>query len=320
MHITVIVAVPLGLAMLTGCRLDPLVPDTPGASVHILPDTAEIPPIEDNGELAKQIEASDGIEDNKVIPLLRGNGGGVRYWSFGAASTAPGARFELVVKKGDGTYEPLMHPPVVNAIPGDPGYNPVQVVQQVVMIGDYKGKLFPSVEALADAAALGYVDETDPGGPPRFVTAPIVPADTLIEVGDMTSLGPSETVYARGYAVQAYRFGGDFAEQPAVFGVPTRDVSFLRAPRDVNFNLGNLIFQATVPTMPPPATGAANYSALSRVIEVDLADNAEAITSDGQLFLRNGFGQLTMTTANVERHEVTTDILVLQLQFTAGAL
>lgn len=318
------VAVSLGLAVtLTGCLLDALVPDTPGASIHILAPGGTVPPIAQNRELANQIQLNDGIDDvalamnTGVIPRSAGNGGAVHYWSFGAASIVPATAY-LLMKEEGGARVAIDHPMVVNALPGDPGYNPLHAIVEVVVNDPAEARRFPSIEALADAAQLGYVDESKQRATRTFINIPIVPAGTPIQIGDTRDVtaAPNAKLYARGYEVEAFKFGGDHGVQPLPFMLPTRDVSFIRKAREADYDPRNPIFQAAVPT---PGSGGVTYSALSRVIRVDLTDETN-ITSDAQLFQRTPVvtGEIDSSIAPVLIHEVTTTTLVLQIQFTGG--
>lgn len=319
------VAVPLGLAVtLTGCLLDARVPDTPGASIHILPPGGTVPPIAQNRELANQIQLNDGIDDvalginTGIIPRGTGNGGAVHYWSFGAASVVPATLYQLVKQVGENMFEPIDHPMVVNALPGDPGYNPLHAIVQVVVKDPDERRVFPSIEALTDGAELGYIDEAKQRATRTFINIPIVPAGTPIQTGDTRDVNvlPNVKLYARGYEVEAFRFGGTLGVQPLPFMLPTRDVSFIRKQREADYNLARPVFQAA----PSASPGGVTYSALTRVIRVDL-DSTTDITSDAELFNRDPVTGAIMTSiAPVLLHEITTTTLVLQLQFPGDQL
>jgi hypothetical protein len=332
MHVATI-AVLLGLAVtLTGCLLGPLVSDTPGSSANITTKGQGVPSISTKSELVNQIALNDGLddrvlrpigvgpEDPGVIPRQVGNNGDLRYWSFGTANILPGTMYQIVKRQGDGFVEVEGHPPVVNALPGDPGYNPLHAVVQVVVTDAFNSDPFsdqqhrlPSSEAIDDAVALGLVEELQIETN-TFVNMPIVPPNTLIQVGATRAeaIGPKE-VYVGGYSVGAFRFGGEHGTQPLSFVLPTRDVSFVRKLRGIDYDLANPIFQGATGSGPGP--GVASYSALSRVIEVDLADE-NPVNGDQDLFLRSPTGELVSTTNRVQRHELTPTLLVLQLQLS----
>src|SRR5450432_2997127 len=80
-----------------GCRLNPLVGDKPGASVHVLPSGTTIPSVTTNAELTNQITLNDGL-DPKALMMSGGvvmpgtgmsAGAAVDFWSFGATTRAP---------------------------------------------------------------------------------------------------------------------------------------------------------------------------------------------------------------------------------------
>lgn len=324
MHIAVAIVVAM---ILTGCRLGPQVSDQPGASAHLLPRGTLVPDIASDLELTNQIRVNDGLDDDLVathsgaVPLGTGKSDrqDVHYWSFGVATRAPAPLFELFAKDGSGLRR-LEHPALVYAIPGDPGYNPLHTIHRVVVTDDYDGELITTAEALADAIDLGLVEEPVPAH--TFVNIPIVAAGTSVETGDPskpTRTPPNETLYARGYTVAAFRFGGALGVQPVGGFLPTMQVSFLHAPGEAGYNAARPVFQATIPTA--PGTDTASYSALSTVLNVNLRDPpSTAITSDEDLFLRTPpvTGDITGTTLEVLSYEVTTIHLVLQLQLPGG--
>jgi len=95
-------------------------------------------------------------------------------------------------------------------------------------------------------------------------------------------------------------------------------VSFLRESNKPAYGATRPIFQATVPTAPPPTVTPASYTALSVVINVDLAPTvlATSISKDGDLFVRDGEGAIMSTKMGVvQQLQITTSMLVLPIQF-----
>ena len=90
-------------------------------------------------------------------------------------------------------------------------------------------------------------------------------------------------------------------------------------PKARLFDATRPIFQATIPPAPP--TEEANYSALSVVINVDLAPNVDsaAISSDQDLFIRDADEGTIEATSLVTRAELTTTTLLLPIQLSDGA-
>jgi len=319
----------------TGC-LDPLVKDTPGASTHLLPAGTTVPNAVDNPDLKVQITLNDGLDDATFMAnagvVLRGTGmsGGspVRFWSFGPATQAPSPIYKFFQMTASGLV-PIAHPALLDALPGDHGYGPIHEINQVVVTDAYNGELITTIDALADAIDLGLVNQptpvlslpgmTTPGK--YFVDCPVVLPNTKLDVGGTASTAMPEMMYARGYTVWAFEFGGAPGIQAIPAGgvlMPTSQVSFLREPQKI-YDTTRPIFQATIPTvMPPPLMPS--YTPLSVVVNVDLAPGfpASMITKDSDLFMRKPTGEITGTTSAVMSFQVTTSIQLLQLQFMDG--
>ena len=320
-------AVLLATATATGaaCRLDPLVPDDPGASAAILPADAAIPNVTVNEELTNQITLNDSL-DSKALAAsgnliarstmgVASNGDAVKYWSFGVVNRAPAPMYVF------GTGDPMTafvqnsHLPLVDAVPGDVEYSPFHTIYRVRVTDKYKGEKITTTAALADALELGLIEA--PVAIKNFVNSPIVRPGTKLEVS-MTGTAPPMTVYARGYVVDMYQLGGTLGVQPNPNGLlPTSQVSFVRGPGDGVYIQTRPIFQAGIPTVAPQ--GTANYTALSVVINVDLNTSTSSITKDSDLFTRNAMGAIIATKTEVVAFNITTTQLDLQIQFAEGS-
>ena len=310
----------------TGC-LNPLVEDKPGASAHLLPAGTPVPSAIDNPDLKVQLTLNDGLDDAAftanagVVQRGTGMSGGasVRFWSFGPATQAPSPIYKFFKMTASG-LSPIAHPPLLDALPGDHGYGPIHGINQVIVTDAYNGELITTMDALADAIDLGLVNEPVPIK--MFVDCPVVLPNTKLDVGGTPpQQALPETMYARGYTVTAFEFGGALEVQPIPAGgvlMPTNQVSFLREPGKI-YDTTRPIFQATIPTVTPP-TAMPNYTPLSVVVNVDLANGvtADTITKDSDLFVRSSTGAITGTQPGVAAFQVTTSIQLLQLQFTDG--
>jgi hypothetical protein len=308
------------------CRLDPLVPDTPGASATILPADAVIKHVSDNSELTTQITLNDSL-DSKALAMtgnlimrgngFAGNGTPVAYWSFGVTNRAPAPMY--IFGTGDPNTTAFVtnsHLPLVDAVPGDVEYSPVHILYRVVLTDKYHDEKITTTAALADAIELGLVEQ--PVAIKAFIDMPLVRPGTKLDVGTGGPALPN-AVYGHGFIVDAYRLGGAYAIQPNPNGlIPTNQVSFLRAQGEGAYNQTRPIFQANVPMAQPTTT--ANYTPLSVVVNVDLAPatTAASITSDGQLFTRGTNGAIIGTKPEVLQFTVTTTQLDLQIQFAEG--
>jgi hypothetical protein len=321
MHVRTAVAVSVAIGTAAGCRLDPLVDDTPGASGHVLPAGSTVPSAADSPEVANQIMLNDGIDDKvlaineMVIPRGTGAsaGGDVHYWSFGFASRAPAPLFEFFRRAGSELVR-IDHPAMVEALPGERSYNPLHSVTRVIVTDRYAGELITSADALADAIDLGLVEDPAPTG--EFVASPIVLPGTRLEVSDKTDALPAspQLIYGHGYLVGMFEIGA--AHRLALGFLPTSQVSFLRESNRPAYDASRPIFQIDVPAKPatvPPA----DYTPLSVVINIDLTlgTRADDITMDRQLFTRDKDGAIVSTTNLVQQLQITTSMLVLPIQF-----
>ena len=313
----------LGVAVLAttgGCLLEPLVDDTPGYSVNILPPGAEVPSVADDAELTHQISVNDGLDDRAldeaggVVKRSIGWAGGVQYayWSFGKAPRVGAAAYVLV----DAAGARVDHPYLLDSVPGDPGYSPIRRLQTVTVTAAYRGERLTTLAALADALELGLIEEPVAAG--TWVNAPVVPPGTTLEVGGAGPAAPVE-MYARGFRVGAFVLGGPRGVQPLRNGaVMVAQASLMR--EGSNVALGTTpCFQYAVPA--EPATMAPNYSPLSQIIEVKLAPGivaADTIHSDSDLFTRSTTGAIRSTTANVVDFEITDTVWNWPMQFEEG--
>jgi hypothetical protein len=319
-----VIATMVTAGITTGC-LDPLVKDKPGASSHLLPPGTAVPSAIDSPELRVQLTLNDGLDDiafmmsGGVVPRGTGASAGmsVRFWSFGPATRAPSPIYELV-RKTDAGMQRIDHPALLDALPGDHGYGPLHGINDVVVTDAYAGELITTMDALADAIDLGLVEEPVPRK--MFVDSPVVLPSTKLDVGGATLQALPETVFARGYTVTIFRLGGAFGVQPTgTLVLPASQVSFLREPLKGGYDASRPIFQATIPTMAPPPM-VTTYTPLSVVVNVDLAPGFQAvdINEDKDLFVRAPTGDIIGTTSAVATFQITTSILLLQLQFTDG--
>jgi hypothetical protein len=318
-----------------GC-LGPRVKDKPGASAHLLPAGATVPYASDSPELKNQITLNDGIDDKALAMngdvILRAdglsNGMPVKYWSFGASTRAPSPIYKFFARTDTGALTPIVHPPLVDALPGDPGYSGVHSIVNVVVTADYHGELITTSEALADAIELGLIEVPAPAG--KFVASPIVLLTAPDTVGPSLQVGENpaghvvahpEEIYGRGYRAGAFELGGAAGIQPGAFILPASEVSFLRPPDGPVYDPSRPIFQATIPAA-PPADGAkvASYTPLSIVIDVDLKTPADFdnVKSDTDLFVRTAGAISGVKTDKVAQFQVTPSILLLPLQFQDG--
>lgn len=324
-----------GAIALAGC-LGPLGGEQPTASVNILPAGADVPSVTTNNDLTSQVRANDGLPDTStLVPLLGGgvsDGKPVSYWSFGPMSTAPSPIYLLV----DANNTRIDHPPLVDALPGDPAYSAVHNVFFVQITSKYRGERLTTSQALADAVELGLV--MPPVSQGRNLASPIVLPGTKVQVSaDLAASKDPDLVYGHGVAAGIIFFGGTAGNQPGAAIQGTARVSFLREQGSAAgggvYDHTRPIFQATIPpeagtTNLPPA-GAPDYLPLALEIDVDLINgNApSSITSDADLFTTPGNlppftppSTIGTVSDKVATFNVTPNVLFLQQQFVPGAL
>ena len=324
-------------ALLAGC-LGPLVSDKPKASANLLPKGSTVPSIRDNADLKSQVANHDGLNDQKnMIVPLNPNPNGPSYWNFGTMTTAPSPIYVLV----DQNNQPIAeHPPFVDALPGDPAYSAIHTLFNVQITDSYDGEIITTSAALSDAIDLGLVKA--PVAPDqvtinqimqgRHIASPIVLPDTVITVDAAGTTKPAQTVYGHGVSAGIFIFGGNAGEQPGALIQPTQRVSYLRVQgANGTYDTTRPIFQAIKPS--EAATDALptmiDYTPLSLVVNVDLVMGTDptTINADSDLFTSQSSpfsplpsSSIATATAKVATFTVTQNVLLLQQQFTPGAL
>jgi hypothetical protein len=308
-----------------------------GGPMFVLPPGSELPSIADDAELSNQIRLFDGLDDAAlesnggvvVRAVGKADGATVRYWSFGAtpmegnfAVKAP--VYVLATDNGDGTYTPLAdHPYLLDSIPGDLRYSALRQITYVPVTARYAGEILPSVEAIAEALALGLVGEPVASG--RWRNLPVVPTGTRLEVGGAVEPVAATEVFAHRFRVEVFALG---YEQPLrnnqlpvgqasrlLSGVATGDPPTLPTAPDPQ-----PVFQYGVPAGPPADTF--NYTPVTTELQVRLASGVApaAIDDDGDLFTRSGSGSISgYYVDTVASYTVTTTVMNQQIQFAEGS-
>jgi hypothetical protein len=139
----------------------------------IMPPGTELPSIDDDPDLAEELDEYDGVDG--LIPRLNAfaNGAPVRAWDFGPAPPFAAPVYRLVKRSGeDLVFVP--HNPLVDSLPGDPGYSPYE----------------------------------RPASQPLAIDCPIVASDVRLEVGGgEPPMAPPRRFNVRGFTVAYYDFG-----------------------------------------------------------------------------------------------------------------
>jgi hypothetical protein len=295
------------LLFCAGC-LEPLVSDEPGASTHILPPGSFVAHVSTDADLSRQIRVNDGLQDQAlldaggVVKLKSGFAAGVAvsYWDFGDVAPNGALLYRLVSKDAGGTVTPLAHAYIASAIPGDPGYSPMWMVQDVVVTDKYHGEVLPSIEAISDAVDLGMVEDPVPAA--LFMDGPIVPQGTLLDMGMDRPAQPTLEIYAHGLRVDMFALGGSHALQPMSKPgrIPRGDAHMLLIGNAVNPQKAPLFQNLSSPWT--PAVRPINC----RITPPDPADPTTVVVDEAQLFTRDMMGQLAQATARVISWQMTT--------------
>lgn len=202
------------LALWSGC-IDPLVSDEVERSSLILPQTAVVEDLLlQDPSWRLTLTANDGVPDDTSDILLYtafADGGPVRYWDMGPVSPTPIPLY-LLVEPSDtpefetprGGFSPVgHHPPVFDAIPGDPAYSPFWSVVLLPVTDLYQGQLLPSFAAVDEALRLGLVETPIPIN--AAINCPVVLPEARLERADGSFRTPSIAFY-KGFVVHYFDF------------------------------------------------------------------------------------------------------------------
>ncbi len=193
------------LLALCSC-LDPLVDDEVASANLVLPAGTIVPSAHDDPIVEQQIAENDGVPT--LIPRIRAfaQGAPVHYWDFGPSPDFAAPIFLVAKRNGQGNFERLPHPTIVDTIPGDPGYSPYWAVLFLEVTDTYDGELITSFAAIEEAQALGLIKAPSPA--PFAVNCPTVAADVLLEVGGGQPPMPPESLFFwNGKTVRYYDLG-----------------------------------------------------------------------------------------------------------------
>lgn len=187
-----------------GC-LGPLVEDTLPTSV--LPSGSEVPSLLDRPELAAQLDEYSPLGgDGANLGFTSGfrDTAPFAYWDFGPAVATPLPLYVLVDYTGAWVQD---HPPIVDAVWGDPGYQPLCTIYHVRVGPNYVGQRMASFEAVRDAQQAFPPIVAAPVSTDEVIACPIVhPGASLSRPGKPDA---SPTVaYYRGVAISVFAFTG----------------------------------------------------------------------------------------------------------------
>ena len=163
--------------------------------------------------LSAQIADNDAL-DGPELPMLSAfaRDALVHYWDLGPLSAELGTVY-LVCRAVGLRCDRVDHPPVVERVPGDAGYNALLRVQYVPVTDAWAGEQMPSAAAIAQARRRGLVDASRTTS--SYINLPIVGAEIRLAAGGegITTPDPSP-VYYDGVVVQGFDFAALHGELP----------------------------------------------------------------------------------------------------------
>lgn len=222
-------------AGLAAC-IDPLVSDEVVRADLILSAGAEVPVLVDDLAERARVDQNDGL-DGDYVPLRSAfaHGDLVRFWDMGPASPYPIPLYLLVTEDVAGTFEVGAkryaalpdHPPIFDAIPGDPGYSPWWTVVLVPVTAAYAGEVLPSFASVDEAFRRGLVEAPLPLT--ATINCPVVLPEARLEVspGDHDGALAPSVAYYRMKTVHYFTFD-TVPVDPKVGEVAAPPVYFLR--------------------------------------------------------------------------------------------
>lgn len=170
---------------------------------HILGAGSSVPSAYDDATLTDRIDSADGVDRDVTRVSAFVHGERTWYWLLGEAGDRPMPAWVLCERVAGGGCEPIDHPYVVDALPGEEGYSPFGQVHWVPITGRYGGELLTSVDAIDEALARGLVEE--PEKQLRLLHCPVVHPEVRLEVGPDEWAAPGP-VYHRGRQARCFDF------------------------------------------------------------------------------------------------------------------
>lgn len=205
--------------------LDPLVSDVVERPHLILAAGTELPELTDDPIARAALDRADGLDDDYIeLRSAFARGERIWYWDLGPASPSPIPLYMLVVADPQGFFEtpagrfsPLPgHPPIFDAIPGDPGYSPWWTVVLWPVTEAYADQVLGSFAAMDEAFRQGLVSASVTL--PMAINCPVVLPEARLEnvPGDASSLTEPNPAYYQGSEVYYFSFDAIPVTGPSV--------------------------------------------------------------------------------------------------------
>ncbi len=309
----------LGLAcVLAGC-LDPLVTDEPTYSPEVRPPGSFVAQVTDDPAAAQRIANGDGV-DASPVPRRVGyaDGAEVAFFDFGEGTniTAPMWIFRRCDPDGGlplpGDQSWVGHPNLFESVPGDAAYSPFRSLWLVCVTDRYDGELITSRTGLADAIALGLVEEPKPTD--TFGDFPVTLPDVTLDVGGGVPPVAPDTGFYDGMRAAIFHLGGDDAGTYPL-GSTVKPLRVYRLTKAEDEAFEQIVFAAghRLGDAPNP-----DYVPLFQIVEVTMSAAYDgAARSEAELFTVASSG-LTPAHAQIVSFEATDAIVHWAIQYEEG--
>lgn len=248
------------------------------------------------------------------------------YWDIGPSPAFIAPVFIIEQLNGE-----AMGRPIIDVVPGDPGYTPWWRIVRVRVTESYAGERIWSRAAIDAGVRLGILEAPEPTS--TVATCPVVKRQTRIDLGDGTRAAPTD-VWFRDQLVSWYRFSDEVEVSPPDVVMPDFPVyQFQRSNQalildelltgvdmdgDGEFTNTNNVFSA--------GSGRPRHSPLWQVVRVrtlpgyESFDGGEPAIQAESDFLSFAGGQGTLIDGDVISVEPTGTLVGCPLQPERGRL
>ncbi|MCA9604414.1 MAG: hypothetical protein KC619_02395 [Myxococcales bacterium] len=152
--------------------------------------------------MAAQIAEHDGIDGTSPLFSAFVHGRPVTYWTIDGATPRAMPMYRLCEATGS-RCEPIDHPIVVGAIPGDEGFSPFGQIFEVAVPEGWSGRIGSVDEVMAAVEGEGLAA---PRATSELLHCPIAAADARLEAGDGSEIAPARPVHYEGRQALCFDF------------------------------------------------------------------------------------------------------------------
>jgi hypothetical protein len=278
----------LGCAALAlGACLEPQVSDDVARPDLVLPPGTTVPSLYDDPAVSDQIDAHGVPPGTIVLRAAFSAGAPAAYWDLGPTTDVVAPIYFLVDPTASGA--PLPVPPVVDKIPGDPGYSPFWVVFNVPVTSKYGGQVFPSLDAITEGVRQGLLQPPKRGRTGVHYAVASTQALLRSPAGGTATIGPTAHFYYRGKHGLFFDFGLVPLADDRVHAIPQNLYRLRREggeplsepERGVDMDGDGDTDDTNDVLAMPGAAPAVEVSSLCRVVSVTVAPTTASIDTTG---------------------------------------